>query len=134
MILDKRSLKYRMEKVGLTLFNFLIRGNESPAVIKKIFKIINSLREFNQSFIHMFLLSFCEILKSFQVTTYDVIGLEIIKYIEKMLKYNLKMDQFTCLIISSLITVIQNHPMPGLVSPGNLLAYNSNSRRPKKNI
>lgn len=76
-----------MENVSIRLLNLLLAGTESKEVIEKIFKILKSLREYNESFLHLILPSFCSILKEESMQFESFFLQEIISYIESMLEY-----------------------------------------------
>jgi len=84
---NKHLLKYKMEKVALKLLNLLLSGTEKKESIQKIFKILKSLKEFNENFLHLVLPSFCQFINEYQGSGNEYFVKEIIKYIEAMLEY-----------------------------------------------
>jgi hypothetical protein len=52
-------MKYKMESPVIQLINMLLSGNETNDVVQKIFRILKSLKEFNETFLHLVLPSFC---------------------------------------------------------------------------
>jgi hypothetical protein len=81
-------MKYKMEKAAIYLFNMLLSGNESQEIIHKIFKILKNLKEFNESFLHLVLPSFCQIINDYSEAGDDYFIQEIISYIRAMLEYD----------------------------------------------
>ena len=76
-----------MENISIRLLNLLLSGSESTEVSEKIFKILKSLREYNESFLHLILPSFCSILQDEASQSELVFLKEIVSYIESMLEY-----------------------------------------------
>ena len=80
-------LKFKMQTICLKLLNLLLSGNESETVIEKIFKILKKVKEYNESFLHLILPSFCRILNNSKNKENVVFVRGIINYIKSILDF-----------------------------------------------
>lgn len=94
-----------MEPVALRLLNLILAGGESRGSIRKIFKIFKSLKEINESFFHLILPSFCQIINEFGDSGDELFIKEIISYIEAMLDYESSKKPVILIILSHPILV-----------------------------
>lgn len=81
-------MKYKMESPVIQLINMLLSGNESNEVAQKIFRILKSLKEFNETFLHLVLPSFCQIINDLTENGEEFLAIEIISYIRSILRYD----------------------------------------------
>jgi hypothetical protein len=76
-----------MQTICQKLLNLLLGGNENDTVIAKIFKILKLLKEFNESFLHLILPSFCRILANSATVENGTFLKGIINYIKSILSF-----------------------------------------------
>jgi FKBP12-rapamycin complex-associated protein len=91
-----------MQTICLQLLNLLLGGSESTTVVEKIFKVFRLAKEYNESYLHLILPSFCRILMNAKSCENATFLKGIIKYIMNILEFESTL-QYTSNIIHSLI-------------------------------
>lgn len=82
-------LKFKVQTICLNLLHLLLAGNESNIVIERIFTILKMVKEYNESFLHLILPSFCRILNS-STSCENLMFLKgIIHYLQSILDFEL---------------------------------------------
>lgn len=98
-------LKFKMQTICLKLLNLLLSGNESETVIEKIFKILKKVKEYNESFLHLILPSFCRILNNSKNNENVVFVRGIINYIKSILDF----ESSKLLLTASFVVHLEYH-------------------------
>lgn len=80
-------LKFKIQTICLKLLNILMAGNETNSTIDKIFRILNMVKEYNESFLHLILPSFCRILNNSKSCENISFLKGIIEYIKTILEF-----------------------------------------------
>jgi FKBP12-rapamycin complex-associated protein len=91
-------LKFKVQTICLHLLQLLLPANEPPSIIDKIFKILNMVQEYNESFLHLILPSFCRILNSCKNVENVMFIKGIIKYIQSILDFDLALQHMSSIV------------------------------------